>query len=59
MTCKKCEALLLRLSKLRTRKDWYVAENKRLREKAKNQAQKLKELEDKLNGRHNRQSKRF
>lgn len=50
MTCPKCEALLLRLSKLRTRKDWYVAENKRLREKIKNQAQKLKELEDKLNG---------
>jgi len=51
MKCNQCEALLQRLSKLRDRKDWYVAENKRLREKVRNQAIKLKELEDKLNGR--------
>lgn len=43
-------SLLYRLSKLRDRKDWYVSENKRLREKVRNQSVKLKELEDKLNG---------
>jgi hypothetical protein len=48
--CDKCDMLLQRLSKLRDRKDWYAAENKRLREKVRNQAIKLKELEDKLNG---------
>ena len=45
------KALLDKLTALRDKKDWYVAENKRLRQKVKNQAQKLKELEDKLNGR--------
>lgn len=58
MSCSKYEALLQRLSKLRSRKDWYVAENKRLRQKVKNQAIKLKELEAKLNGKRSGHSER-
>ena len=50
MNCEKCGALLQRLAKLRDKKDWYVAENKRLRQKVKNQAEKLREMEEKLSG---------
>jgi len=47
MKCESCKALLMRMNKLRDRKDWYVEENKKLRVQVRNQRQKLNEWERK------------
>lgn len=47
MKCESCAVLLMRITKLRDRKDYYVRENKRLRAQVRNQRQKLNEWEKK------------